>query len=422
MRWYVGPWKWNESEPNLPHWAPPVGAVGSLDLRSIPQQSTERTQDGYGIFASKDDLSSDYELLGTGSLRDVKTSQRLNDRIPKRDRKRQPKGDDLLSLLLDAVCDGSDPTGDSFAKPLMPDANMRLCLTIGDVSIQWKTAPWNYHWDKIQDVERADFQRHFDDAKAGRSKDKEHHRRILDALCDKYNLQGSDDWKGFIPAKIRKEIKGRLKHETTITDTFNRANAASLGTASGGFTWTRVQGSNDTTIISNQAGPAIITDSRNRANSDLSSSDLYSQIDLSAWTAGDSFEPIVRAASAAVTFYIYIPANAASNTHRIFKCVAGTFSSLQAASGNIASTGQTAKLIVSGSSLVGSIAGVDRVSVTDTSITGNIRCGFGINSNSTALRVDNFEAGDVSAATVTYTRLESTMRGVTRGVYTRNGG
>jgi hypothetical protein len=38
------------------------------------------------------------------------------------------------------------------------------------------------------------------------------------------------------------------------------------------------------------------------------------------------------------------------------------------------------------------------------------------------LRVDNFEAGDVSAASVTYTRLETLMRGVTRGVYTRNGG
>jgi hypothetical protein len=422
MRWYVGPWQWNESEPNLPHWSPPVGAVGALDLRSIPQQSVERLQDGYGIFASRDELPSDYELLGTGSLRDVKTSQRLTDRIPKRDRKRQPKGDDLLSLLLDAICDGSDPTGDSFAKPLMPDADMRLSLTIGDLSIQWKTAPWNYHWDKIQDVERADFQRCFDDAKSGKLKDGEHHRRMLDALCDKYNLQGVDDWKSLVPAKIRKEIKGRLKHETTITDNFNRANAASLGTSSEGFTWTRVQGFDNTTIISNEAGPGVITDSRNRANADLSSSDLYSQIRLSAWIANDSFEPIVRASAAAVTFYIYIPANAASNTHRIFKCVGGTFSSLQAASGNIPSTGQTAKLIVSGSSLVGSIAGVDRVSVTDTAITGNIRCGFGINANSTALRVDDFEAGDVAASTVTYTRLETLMRGVTRGVYTRNGG
>lgn len=422
MRWYVGPWQWNESEPNMPHWSPPAGAIGSLDLRSIPQQSVGVVQDGYGIFAAKDELSSDYELLGTGSLRDIKTSQRLADRMPKRDRKRQPKGDDLLSLLLDAIGDGSDPTGDSFAKPLMPDANMRLCVTIGDVSFQWKTAPWNYHWDKIQDVERADFQRHFDDAKRGRSKDREHHRRILDALCDKYNLQGVDDWKGLVPAKLRKEIPGRLKHETTITDDFTRADAASLGTSSGGYTWTRMTGFADTQIISNQAGASSARDSRNRANSDLSSSDLYAQIKLNAWSGSDSFEPITRADSADATFYIYIPRNNAASTHRIFKCVTGTFTALNTVSGSIPSTGETSKLIVSGSSLTGSVAGVDRITVTDTAITGNVRCGFGINANGTTLRVDDFEGGDISASTVTFTRLETLMRGVTRGVYTRNGG
>lgn len=422
MRWYVGPWQWNESEPNLPHWSPPVGAVGALDLRSIPQQSTKRVQDGFGIFVSKDHLSSDYELLGTGSLRDIKTLQRLNDRIPKRDRKRQPKGDDLLSLLLDAICDGSDPTGDSFAKPLMPDADMRLCLTIGDMHIQWKTAPWNYHWDKIQDVERADFQRCFDDAKAGKLNDGEHHRRCLDALCDKYNMQGPDDWKGFIPTKIRKEIKGRLKHETTITDNFNRADAASLGTASGGYSWTRMTGFGDAQIISNQAGATSIKDSRNRANSDLSSSDLYAQITLNAWSAADAFEPIVRANSSAATFYMYNPRNTATSTHRLFKCVTGTFTVLNTVSGDVPTTGQTSKIIVSGSSLTGSVSGVDRIAVTDTAITGNIRCGFGFNANTTSLLVDDFEAGDVSSAAVTYTRLETLMRGITRGVYTRNGG
>jgi len=422
MKWYVGPWQWSETESNMPHWSPPDGAIGSLDLRSIPQQSIGSVQDGYGIFVSKEDLSSDYELLGTGSLRDVKTSQRLMDRIPRRERKRQPKGDDLLSLILDAVCDGSDPTGDSFAKPLMPDSGMRLCLTIGGVSHQWKTAPWNYHWDKIQDVERADFQRHFDDAKGGKLKDREQHRRVLDALCDKYNLQGTDDWKGLVPAKIRREIPGRLKHETTITDSFNRADAASLGTASGGFTYTRILGSADTRIISNQAGLNSVNDSRNRAESDLSSSDLYGKLTIVSWAASDSIGPIVRANSSAATFYMYLPRNNATLTHRILKSVAGTITSLNSVDGNIPSTSQIANVTVSGSSLDGSISGTSRITVTDTAITGNLRCGFSLNSNATSLLADNFEAGDISASTVTFTRLETLIRGVTRGVYTRNGG
>lgn len=420
MKWYVGPWQWKKTEPNLPHWSPPDGAVGALDLRSIPQQSTERTQDGYGVFVSKDELPSDYELLGTGSLRDVKTSQRLTDRMPRRERKRQPKGDDLLSLLLDAVCDGSDPTGDSFAKPLMPDSGMRLCLTIGGVSHQWKTAPWNYHWDKIQDVERADFQRCFDDAKAGRLKDPEHHRRVLDALCDKYNLQGADDWKGFIPAKLRKEIKGRLKHETVITDGFNRADdAVSLGVAAGGWAYSRMTGTTNLKIVSNAAQNTAGIDSRNRAEADLSSSDLYSQFRLLSWGSTDSAEPIVRANSAAATFYIYITQNQASPTHRVFKCSAGTFTSLSSLSGNIPSANDTLKLAVNGSTLVSSAGGVTRNTLTDTAITGNVRCGLGSNCNDGPVRMDDFEAGDITASGITYTRLERSIRGLSRGAWTQ---
>ena len=414
MRWYAGPWQWNSGD--LPHWSPPAGAVGALDLRSVPQQSVGTVQDGYGIFASKDELSSDYELLGTGSLRDVKTSQRLNDRIPKRDRKRQPKGDDLLSLLLDAICDGSDPTGDDFAKPLMPDSDLRLSLNIAGITHQWKTAPWNYHWDKIQDVERADFQRCFDDAKAGRLKDGEHHRRVLDALCDKYNLQGADDWKGFIPAKLRKEIKGRLKHETTITDNFNRANAATLGTSSEGWSWADVVGTRG--IVSNRCSGTVA--GLARAESDLSSGDQYGQITASSWIAGRGVGPAARFSASTTTAYFYLVQNQATDTGRLFKVVNGTYSVLSARNATAPGLPLVVRCEINGSTLTGYEAGiVTRGPITDTAITGNVRAGLYIDVGVTA---DDWSAADVAASNVTYTRLETLMRGVTRGVYTRNGG
>jgi hypothetical protein len=171
-------------------WTPPDNCIGAIDLRSIPQQSVAESQGGSGVFLCSERLSSEYELLGAGDWREVKTSQRLKERIPRRARTRQPKGDDLLSHILDAVCDGSDPTGDDFAKPLMPDGGMRIVLNVGPFRYEWKTAPWNYHWDKIQDVERASIQSAFDEATSGKMRDREHHRRILDAMCEKYNLEG----------------------------------------------------------------------------------------------------------------------------------------------------------------------------------------------------------------------------------------
>jgi hypothetical protein len=389
-----------------------------LDLRSIPQQSVGTVQDGFGIFASKDELSSDYELLGTGSLRDVKTSQRLNDRIPKRDRKREPKGDDLLSLILDAICDGSDPTGDDFAKPLMPDSELKLSLNIAGVTHQWKTAPWNYHWDKIQDVERADFQRCFDDAKAGRLKDSEHHRRVLDALCDKYNLQGADDWKGFIPAKIRKEIKGRLKHETTLTDNFNRADAGSLGTSGEGWTWTALSGA-VCTISSNRA--VGTTSGVQRANSDLSSSDQDCGCTIISWSSGRGAGGVARQHASAVTGYLYLPQDFATDTRRLFKIVTGTFTNLLGSSGSIPGLSLVQLTRINGSTF----SGLDNGSValgptTDTAITGNVRSGLYCDQTNTT--VDDWSSTDIVASSVTYTRLETTIRGVSRGVYTRNGG
>jgi hypothetical protein len=397
-----------------------VSCIGSIDLRSLPQQGQSSTQDGSGLFLCTEQLPSEYDLLGDGDWRDIKTSQRVRDRVPKRARTRQPKGDDLLSHILDAMCDGSDPTGDDFAKPLMPDVGMRLCLNIGPFRYVWKTAPWNYHWDKIQDVERASLQSAFDEATSGRMKDKEHHRRVLDAMCEKYGLEGVDDWKSLVPTKLRKRIIGRLKHETTISDDFNRANADALGTSAEGWSWSEVQG--DIDIVSNRAQSTASggTDQTAIAASDLSSVDHYVQANIDI-TGGDVNPGLVarKDGTGTLTYYLLTSLYAADSA-RIFKRVTGTFTQLAASAKTFtAGVGYLLKGECNGSALAVYVDGASTASVTDTAIATGLRCGIRSDHVATAALWDNWLASDVVASGVTYTRLERGLRGVTRGVYTQ---
>src|SRR5690606_17212169 len=66
-RFWLGPWVWDTSDPTLPHWRPPAGAVGSLDLRSIPQCAATIVPQGWGLFVTGNaaNLGSDYTNLGT---------------------------------------------------------------------------------------------------------------------------------------------------------------------------------------------------------------------------------------------------------------------------------------------------------------------------------------------------------------------
>lgn len=420
MFWHVGPWHWN-TVGKMQYWTPPENCIGAIDLRSIPQQSVAETQGGSGIFLCSERLPSQYELLGTGDWREVKTSQRLKDRIPRRAKTRQPKGDDLLSHILDSVCDGSDPTGDDFAKPLMPDGGMRIVLSIGPFRYEWKTAPWNYHWDKIQDVERASLQAAFDEATSGRMRDKEHHRRILDAMCEKYNLGGVDDWKTLVPTKLRKLIPGRLKHETTITDDFTRSNADALGTSTEGWSWSELQG--DIDIVSNKAQSTSTggEDQTGVAATDLSSTDHYSQATVDIGSGDVNPGMVFRKDSSATLTYYLANANYVTDLCRIFKRVSGTYTGLASAAKTFtAGVGYVLKGQANGSSLAAFVDAVSTTTVTDTAIATGTRCG--IRSDATAALFamwDSFSASDLVASGITYTRLERGMRGVTRGVYTQ---
>lgn len=415
MRIIRGPWQW-VTDGVESFWAPPEGYSG-LDLRSVEQQSTAGGTPGLGIFCGRGNTNSSYDLLGTGSLRDIKTSKKLRDAIPG---KYRPKGDDLLGILLDVLTEGADPDGIDGPKPIVPTTRRTIELHFAGQS-HFERFQWgDRRTGKVRDVLRRDFDQTIDDAEKGRLRDRKQHQRVLDALCDKY---GIDDWKEFVSQRRQKDIPGRLKHETTHTDDFNRADSIGLGVG-----WSTTVGSGFD-IASNQCRGAndTATATRARYDSDVSSSDHYAQIEIVSLPPASGFTSGVNArqSSVADTCYRFVGRDDAAPRRLIAKVVAGTNTTI-VSDATIAATGLW-RLTCNGSSLSVSVRGVDipGLALTDTSISSGIRGGVSGIQNPTAgsrSLLDNFEITDLTQSGIVYTRLERNVRGVTRGVYTRNGG
>jgi hypothetical protein len=269
----------------------------------------------------------------------------------------------------------------------------------------------------VKSLVRRDFAKTMRDSLDGKMKDKLHHLRVLDAYCDKY---GVDDFNEFVPEELQKDVPGRVKHETTITDNFN-ASDAELTVAGSQLTWVvPASFAGDWAIVSNGVSATSGGDlfARNAiADSDLSSADHYSHVEISSVPIGKYFGSTCRA-DGDVTMYTtmidglgnlflskYVGGGAPTHMGTISQSIA---------SGNILrvqSDGSTISAWVNGSMVT---------SVTDTAITGNLRCGLHQYSPNGTATMDDFEAADIGGGSgLLYTQLERGVRGVERGNYTK---
>lgn len=423
-RYYLGHWVQQRFGTDL-CFAPPAGVVGSLDLAPIPVQGVMAADRPMGLFVTRSTvLPSEYTLLGEGDCRELKADTRMQDAFRSLVGYR-PQGDTLAELIYDTLTDGSDPDGSSGPKPLMPDATGWCDVYLGGHSrvlgsrFEWgkPDSRGRRHWAKVQQLLRKEFEQLFDDAKAGKLKDAEHHRRVLDAHCDKYGLQGENDWKEFVPVKLQKDVPGRLKHETTITESFNKADSDTLGPD---LTWTEVNGDFD--VVSNQCRHTNTTTVRSaRAESDLSSADHYAQVQIVSNGSGTNdcaAGACARFAAAAETMYFAFYYQA-DNRLYVSKKVTGAQTNITS-SVITEALPETYKCEINGSTLKGYQAGVERVSTTDSAITGNLRGGILLYQSSVLNpTIDNFEASDElgGGGGILYTQLERGVRGYLRGVY-----
>jgi len=377
-----------------------------------------------GIFVGDIPLASvenrsDYGLLGQGSWYDAKPNALQKSRIPKRTGF-AVNGDDLLGMILSVFTDGASPDGSDGPKPIVPTSDGKIELCLGQRHVE--NFRWGgFHSNILRQSLRIDFAKLWNDALAGKIRDSQHPRRVLDAMCEKYKV---DDWKEFVPQSLQSEIPGRLPHETTINDTFDRADSGSWGTSSDGtWSWNDYLGSAAFSISSNQGkcttGVAYI-----RADSDLSSADHYAQADVASdGTSSSGTTGVIyrKDSTTTQTMYRVSPAGNSTGTIRLFKIVSGTQTQL-GSDGTITRSGSnTMKGQASGSTITAWFNGSTIITQTDTAVTGNLRTGCRFTVISGNYLVDNFQASDLAASGILYTQLERSTRGLNRGMYTRWG-
>jgi len=428
MKYYLGNWQWVTRD-GMSYFAPPSGATGAIDLGTLPDMAVAGVpRKGCLCWTSGGTLPSEYEFLGDGDCREISRTGRISAAFA-RTVGGVPSGGKLHEMILDCLISAADSDGSAGPPPIVPgiDGWMDLWLP-GHGRVKGERFEWGrtLHTAKLRRVLRKEFTRLFRDANDGKLKDSVHHRRVLDDWCKKY---GVEEWREFVPEALQRDVPGRVARETTINDNFNRADQSGLGTASGGFTYSSLA-SSAIDIVSNAAkwGPSESVTDVKRADSDLSSSDHYSQAAITTAALTDLGAGCIarKDSTSTMTFYLADIANSVGLfTARLFKCVAGTFTSL----GTLVearSAGDVCRCECNGSSISNKINGTTKIGpITDTAITGGVRTGIragGFSSVGNTAIFDSFEAADLAASTIKYTQLERGTRGVTRGVYTRSDG
>jgi hypothetical protein len=173
----------------------------------------------------------------------------------------------------------------------------------------------------------------------------------------------------------------------TITDNFNTADSDTMGAQ---LTWAEVVSDWDNFQNGAALSPAGGADfAYARAESDLDTDDHYAQV-KEVHTANSSSGPACRFAAAATT--CYLTANF-GGVQYLYKSVAGTETEL----GNGASTwaqNRLTKIEANDTAIKVYIDGAQVVSVTDSSISGNTRCGMAAFYGSAKIH-DDFEAADL---------------------------
>ena len=398
------PWLWSDSE--QAH-VPPPGAGAVLDLRPEAEQAKASQSSGWGLFAWPDQVYDesgalvanmqavplDAISLGYGDCRELQPTTQQRDELKTRlGLSAQPSGATLIDTISDCLGALADPSGQNGPKPLLPT---REGL---EIHLAYHSRVWSQAFNgaelfattakgranRIRDVLRSDLET------ANKSGGPDLVAKVLGLWCDRWGVSYTQaaKWRNLIRGPLLAELLGKSggkfsprKPATSYSDDFNRADGAigaswATSTASG-VSWN---------VASNVAQcfydyPTASTASANyaRYESDLSSSDHWCDFTATSRTGGGAASHLsaclCRYSSSANTAYGSRKSYSASSVlNELVKIVSGTISSL----GSVSYVGVGQRRVqASGTSISceGPI-GTSRVSVTDTSITGNTRCGL----------------------------------------------
>ena len=395
-------WPWNVDR-DMPdgYWGHGPDVLGSIDLRSIPDQSRRGgTPRGFAFVASTDPLPGS-TTFSIGSRLD----QRLNE-TTKRDIEalfgipdaslRASKT--VLDMLKDMLTLFGDPTGKARWKPLMPTRKGVHEIHLGGHSCIWaeKFEWYGYAGDSVRGVLRHDFARHKREClgvlpfpgwrKVFTRPGWDHYKRVLGALVLKYGVPAEQ----IIPGETA------LPPGTQITESWP-TNTADITDGSQDLPWSQLAGDFD--VVSNKAAQQTTgSDSYARADVDLGSDDHLIQaiVRSAADTANHAPSVFTRKdASATITLYRF-QAFVDNDSLRILKDVDGTPSILSTVAFTLAAnTDYLLKGDSNGSTQKIFIGGAEKDSVSDPGgITGNFRIGISGFQGTVALTWDDVLGDD----------------------------
>jgi len=408
----LGPWRWYAAEDGW--WGPPAGCRGAIDLASHARilAATPGEPRGVGVFRCES-IPADWEgvVLSNEDLRDARPDARTLEAWESCTGYR-PAGETLAECLWDHLTQGAGQADDGDrCGMLIPTHRRRLQLWFGSCL---RDDPFDIRTHALAPRLRECLSRQLarlrDEALAGRlvspatgAIDPCHHRRVADALLEKY-AGSNPGTKAELFAVIKPSTwasdEGPLAHETILTESFNKADSTTLGPDQ---TWTEVLGNLQVASNACNVVSAGVAECAGRVESDLSGTDMYCQGDLAVGTTNTSryAGPSARYASGADTCYQarQLGGASGSGTFQLFKVIAGTSTAL--GSGSSRAQLATKRLECSGTSIAIFSAGSLIETVVDTAIdgatTGGRRAGLRFRDINTGFTYDAWEAGDLAA-------------------------
>lgn len=373
-----GPWIWNTPSGLAPHWSAPPGTSAALDLRTIEEMSRKGGVPGPGLFE-----------IAAAPLGYTELPDRLGLVL------RSLLGvtsDDLGDAIWEKLTVRSDPDGLLGPRTICPDHTGVSSLRLGSLIRERRLTPSDPEWSKTIAVMVASLPSLADPARG----------KVLWNYAKKLGVKG-DPVKGDIQT-IFGLNESPVRPSTTITESFNKADSGTLGPD---LTWSELSGNYD--VVGNRAR-STQDDSLAQATTDLSSTDMYSQVSVHVVPASMDGGPAIRVASG-TNCYMAVHRGSPHNNRALYKIVSGSYTNLGSASGS-PTTGFILKVNASGSSISAIYNGSTFVGpLTDTSITGGVRAG--IQGWGSQGDFDDFEAQDAGGA-APVTRRTLTLLGVGR--------
>lgn len=375
MSVYIGPWIWDST--GDPHWRAPHGTIGLLDVRSFDEQSKAGDGYGLGIFLNNSELSSDYQNYGD-------LSDSMNVQVRSIWKSQLGISDTIATSVHDAIEETitarADPSGETFAKPVLPDHRGIMDLLFGPLHTQNEFKKQSHLHALVRETYR---------------------QSIVKSKAEGVPIDVLRKYAGSLMLKLGAVDHKQLGFEnnetpiapsTTVSDSFNRANASSLG---GG--WTDLV--NGYIIYSNAAQTPTSGADLSRFDSDVSSDDHYAQSSVIAHGSTNPQPGVAaRFSSSAQTFYQAENRQATTKDQGIRKFIAGVSTYIANSDTLVQTPTYTLRSECDGSTISCKVDGIVRAQATDTAITGNTRGGLRTYGGSSGTRFDDFQVTDLIAA------------------------